>query len=58
MENDVVKRGAIITLICRTTRFSLLRDLVKNGATRKIRSEALTGLRKNNDTTPLEQVTA
>lgn len=36
---------------------SQLRDLVKTGATRQIRSEARNRLEENNDTTPLEQVT-
>ena len=38
--------------------FSLLRDLVKTGQREKFAVKRVTGLRKNNDTTPLEQVTA
>ncbi len=52
----MVKRGSIITLICEQPDLSLLRDLVKTGATRKIAVKRVTGLRKNNDTAPMEQL--
>ena len=54
-----LKEEPSLLLFVEQPALSQLRDLVKTGATRKIRSEAaFTGLRKNNDTTPTEQVTA
>ncbi len=52
----MVKRGSIITLFVDQPDLSLLRDLVKTGATRKFAVKRVTGLRKNNDTTPLSKL--
>ncbi len=48
----MAKRGAIILLFVDQPALSQLRDLVKTGQRGKFAVKRVTGLRKNNDTTP------
>ncbi|OKV84025.1 hypothetical protein AWP66_14290 [Escherichia coli] len=53
-----LKEDPSLLLFVEQPDLSQLRDLVKTGATRKIRSEARHRLEEKNDTTSMEQVTA